>query len=74
METLVKQLMLELPPVFAGREVDRLTGMAVRWNTFRNVKYSSECPAGLFIKIGRKILIRRDVFLVWLQHHLSVVN
>ncbi|WP_174411087.1 hypothetical protein [Desulfovibrio psychrotolerans] len=72
MNELLAQMQDHLPPVFAGVEIDQLTGNAIRWRTIqnlracRNVPERKKIPQGCFKKDGnRKILIVRDPFLSW---------
>lgn len=78
MENLIQQLKDHLPPLFAGSELDRLTGNSLRWRTIQNIRtcrdYPSEkrIPANCFLKSGdRKLLIVRDPFLEWWMAQLS---
>lgn len=74
MRKIIEQLRHELPPIFAGKSIDDLTGHAIKWNTFKNLKYKPTCPSGLFLKNGRKVLVNRDVFLAWLESQISLVS
>lgn len=56
-----------LPPVFPGKDLDRLTGNVLRWRTIQNRRCRREIPEGCFSKISpRKIVIHRDPFIAWL--------
>jgi len=54
-----------LPPVFAGKSMDDLTGDAITWSTIQNARSRREIPVDCFIFSGRKVLVRRDPFLAW---------
>ena len=51
------------PPLFAGTELDRLSGNALRWRTTQNRRCRREIPDDCFCRHGTKTLIRRDPFL-----------
>jgi hypothetical protein len=60
------------PSVFAGTELDRMTGGALRWRTVQNQKSLGEIPKCCFVRHGkRKLLIRRDPFLDWWESQLE---
>lgn len=65
-----------LPPIFPGKDLDRLTGNVLRWRTIQNRRCRREIPEDCFSKISaRKIVIHRDAFIAWLyaeQNHLEV--
>ncbi|WP_319540951.1 hypothetical protein [uncultured Pseudodesulfovibrio sp.] len=66
MESLRKQLTESMPPVFAGRSLDQLTGNAVRWRTIQNKRANKEVPEECFLRHGsRKVLVVREPFLDW---------
>ncbi|SKA69988.1 hypothetical protein [Desulfobaculum bizertense] len=65
-EKLRKEFEEKMPPVFAGTQVDELTGGAVIWRTLKNMKSNGEIPGSCFLRQGkRKLVIRRDEFLNW---------
>ncbi len=73
-EATLFELRKHLPPVFAGVELDRLTGNAYRWRTFCNERTRNEVPENIFLRSGkRKILINRDQFLKFWSKKLSAV-
>lgn len=56
-----------LPPIFPGKDLDRLTGNVLRWRTIQNRRSRREIPRECFSKIStRKIVIHRDAFIAWL--------
>lgn len=65
-----------LPPIFPGKDLDRLTGNVLRWRTIQNRRCRREIPEDCFFKISpKKVLILRDRFVAWLcaeQNHLEV--
>ena len=73
MKELREQLERYLPPVFAGKSIDELTGNAICWRTILNLKSKSKdlpsdqrIPADCFIRYkSRKVLVVRDRFLDW---------
>lgn len=78
MEELLAELKKELPPVFAGKEIDRLLGKAICWRTIQNMRSKKDLPKHkkipdeCFIRAGeRKTLIRRNPFLQWWITQLS---
>ena len=69
----MKTLQEELPAVFAGTELDRITGNAYRWDTLRNEIYRGEAPADICYTIGsRKKIVDRDRFIEYLATRISV--
>jgi hypothetical protein len=59
-----------LPPVFAGPEIDRLTGGAYTWSSIRTRKSRGEIPPGCFgIPLGANspTPMLREPFLAWLR-------
>ena len=69
---IIEKVRAAMPPLFAGVEVDRLTGNALRWRTLQNMKCRGELPSELFIRHGRKLLLDRDVLLDWWKDKLQV--
>jgi hypothetical protein len=69
MSSIIEQAVVEmskaLPPVFAGKSLNKLTGNAIVWGTIQNARCREEIPHECFIGGGRKILVRRDLFLNW---------
>ena len=64
----LQKLQHELPPLFAGTEIDRLTGNGYRWRSLQNEKSRGEVPPGVFLRSGgRKLLVVRDQFLCFWQ-------
>ena len=64
-EQVVAELKASLPPVFAGKSLDELTGDSINWRTTQNARCRGEIPAECFAYAGRKVLVRRDLFLNW---------
>lgn len=64
----LKKLREEMPAIFAGVEMDRLTGNACRWRTFQNELCRGEIPEDVVMRSGsKKLLVVRDPFLSYLQ-------
>lgn len=64
----LQKLKDELPPLFAGVELDRLTAGGYRWRTLQNEKSLRKVPEDVFLRSGgRKLLIVRDPFLAYWQ-------
>lgn len=64
-EAVLLELRSNLPPIFAGQNLDEMTGGAIVWRSILNAKTRKEVPASCFIKSGRKVLVKRDEFLEW---------
>lgn len=80
MDSLLDQLKEHIPPLFAAKELDRLTGNALRWRTIQNIRANKtlsedqKIPEDCFMKYrDKKILIRRDPFLNWWITQLSTL-
>ena len=78
MDKLIEQLRAYLPPMFAGTELDKLTGKAIRWRTIQNRRANQSLPPEkkipdeCFIRSGnRKTIIVRDPFLDWWKSEIS---
>jgi len=56
----------EWPAAFAGPEIDRLSGRAIRWSTTQNKRSRGEIPPDCFIN-GHPTIVLRDAFLDWWQ-------
>jgi len=69
---LIETLRKELPTVFARAEVPNLLGGMIAAGTLANLDSAKSGPAGTF-RMGRKVIYRRDPFLVWLGDRLSRV-
>ncbi len=74
----LQRLRETMPPLFAGTELDRLTGGAYRWRTLQNEKSAStkgKCapiPDDVFLRSGsKKLLVVRDPFLIHWQRKIS---
>ncbi len=63
MDTIIEQIRGTLKPVFALKEIGRLTGGVWHPRTVANMKSSGKIPAECFGKKGRTTLVMRDVFL-----------
>ncbi len=75
MQKIIEKIRSDIPALFAGRELDQLTGKALRWRTILNLKCKGELPSSMFIRHGRKLLIDRDKLLDWWETQLtSCVN
>lgn len=67
----VDELKAVLPPIFAGTELDGLTGKAIRWRTIQNRRANRALPDDqrppdeAFARSGTRVLVRRDIFLNW---------
>lgn len=59
------ELQAALPPVFAGKSFDELTGNAIHWPSIQNARSRGEIPDECFAYSGRKVLVRRDLFFNW---------
>jgi len=64
-DSVVAEMQAALPPIFAGKSLDVLTGDAIVWASVQNARSRREIPSDCFIYSGRKVLIRRDPFLTW---------
>lgn len=65
-EKLRKEFEEKMPPVFAGTEVNKLTGGALVWRTLQNKRSLKQTPESCFISQGRrKVLLNRDELLDW---------
>jgi len=64
-EQVVAELQATLPPVFAGKSLDALTGDSIHWRTTQNARSRGEIPSECFAYSGRKVLVIRDPFLAW---------
>ena len=68
-----EKLKKELPVIFAGTELDRLTGRGYRWRTLQNEISRGEAPADICLMQGRrKKLVDRDRFLDYWQSKIIV--
>ena len=65
MLNIVDELRAALPPVFAGPSIDDLTGGAIVWRTVQNKRSRREIPEEAFAYTGRRVLVKRDLFLTW---------
>lgn len=65
-EEVIKQLRNEMPAIFAGKKVDDYTGGAVCWRTIQNLKFKNEFPKEILFRMGKRDVIKRDLFLEWL--------
>ncbi|XPV75784.1 MAG: hypothetical protein ACNI27_14235 [Desulfovibrio sp.] len=79
MDELIKKLKEHLPPLFAGTELDKLTGNALRWRSIQNLRANRELPENrkipkeCFVRYnGKKVLINRDPFLDWWMNQLTM--
>lgn len=64
-DSIAAELQAALPPVFAGLSLDELTGNAIHWPSIQNARSRGEIPSECFAYAGRKVLVRRDLFLAW---------
>jgi len=64
-DTVIAAMQASLPPIFAGKSLDVLTGEAIVWASVQNARSRHEIPTDCFLYSGRKVLIRRDPFLAW---------
>ena len=67
-EEIIAEFRKTMPPVFAAKKLDQLTGNAVCWTTLQNRRAKSDQapPPECFRYDGaRKVLIVRDEFLSW---------
>ncbi len=71
MQHVIEQLRRDLPPVFLGSSLDKLTGNAIRWRTIQNRRSRREIPDECFFRSGTRILVLRDKFLHWWETTLS---
>jgi hypothetical protein len=71
-ETLSK-LRDTMPVIFAGTELDGMTGGGYRWRSLQNEKSRGDAPAEMFLRHGsRKLLVDRDRFLSYWQSKLTI--
>lgn len=63
--TLVQALEAALPPVFAGKRLDALTGQAFRWKSIQNLRSLKLIPQSIFFRAGRAVAILRAPFIEW---------
>ncbi len=70
---IIAELEKSLPPVFARKEVGRLTGGLVAPHTLANADAKGEGPAGRIL-IGRHTAYNRDDFLAWLRVRIRPVT
>ena len=70
-QSVIDELRLALPPVFAGTSIDELTGDAINWRTIQNKRSLREIPDECFVRSGQRVLVRRDLFLTWWAGTLS---
>jgi hypothetical protein len=61
----LEDLRATLPPIFAGQNLDELTGGAIVWRTILNSRAKKQVPAACFVRSGKKVLVLRDEFLKW---------
>ena len=64
-QSVIDELRLALPPVFAGTSIDELTGDAINWRTIQNKRSLRVIPDECFVRSGQRVLVRRDLFLNW---------
>lgn len=70
--SVIEKFRANLPPAFAGRQIDELTGNGLRWRTLQNLKSLGKIPLDIFIKqTGGKVLLDRDRLLSWWETRLS---
>ena len=74
MTYLISKCREEWPPVFHLREIEDLTGGAIRYQTICNKRSLGEIPANIFFKFGRKTLVNRDALLDWWQENIREVQ
>jgi hypothetical protein len=60
----------EWPVAFAGPQLDKLSGKALRWSTTQNRRCKGEIPPECFVE-GRPTIVLRDPFLDWVEVWLS---
>src|SRR4030088_571915 len=65
MQRVVEELRQTLPPVFAGKSIDGLTGGAIHWPTIQNRRALRQIPDECFCRSGPRVLVVRDPFLDW---------
>jgi hypothetical protein len=69
---IVEAFRREWPAAFAGPEIDRLSGNAIRWSTTQNRRSRREIPEECFVRRGARLtLVVRDPFLAWWETTLS---
>ena len=71
-KAIISELEKSLPPVFARKEVGRLTGGLVAPHTLANADAKGEGPAGRLL-IGRHTAYNRGDFLTWLKARIKPV-
>lgn len=71
-DTIINDLEKSLPPVFARKEVGRLTGGLVAPHTLANADAKGSGPAGRIL-IGRHTAYNREFFLAWLRERIKPV-
>jgi hypothetical protein len=64
----LQELQKKLPPLFAGTELDNLTGKGYCWRSLQNEKSLGKVPEDVFLRSGsKKLLVVRDNFLAHWQ-------
>jgi hypothetical protein len=72
MNPALEQFKTDWPAVFAGVELDKMTGGGFRWRTLQNLKSTGEAPNDIFLRSGsHKLLVVRDPFLDWWQSRIT---
>jgi hypothetical protein len=68
----LQKLQKDLPPLFAGTELDNLTGKGYCWRTLQNEKSLGKVPEDVFLRSGsKKLLVVRDKFLAHWQSKIT---
>ncbi len=65
-EDVLEKLRAGLPPIFARKEVGRLTGGLVAAGTMANLDSQGLGPSRR-IRTGRHVIYERDSFIAWLR-------
>lgn len=72
-DAIIKELEKHLPPVFARKEVGKLTGGLVAPHTLANADSQGTGPAGR-LQIGRHSAYNRADFIVWLRARIKPLS
>lgn len=73
-DELIESCRQEMPPVFELVSLDQRTGGALKHRTIHNRRSRREIPAEIFLRQGRKILVHRDLLLLWWKSQLQITD
>ena len=72
-DNILLTLQSSLPPVFARKEISRLTGGLISPRHLANLDSAGLGPKGK-VRVGRKIGYERDAFVSWMSERMQDVN